>query len=292
MFSNNLDPGEIDERTKRKVILEIASKRPISLGPEATIRDACELMLNNGIRRVPVVGSENKISGILSSRDVVDFLGGGSKHALVDEKFGGNLYDAASLEISEIMTNDVVTIPEKSCVREAAQIMVSEGVGGAPIVDSDGKVIAIVSEGDFLKEVADTDHGVCVEDIMSPKIDTLGPETSLLDAMEAMIRRGRRRFPVMHDGEQVGMLRTTHVIKSVSCNDFYLFIDQKAKDILEEKRVNAVMNRHFVTIRSCDTIEDLIEIMRALRLGGLTVEKNERVVGIVTEKDIFNYIYS
>ena len=58
------------------------------------------------------------------------------------------------LPVSDLMTTDVLTFDPDLNVRDAMRLLVDRGVGGAPVLDQNGKVVGVVSTADFIVEEA------------------------------------------------------------------------------------------------------------------------------------------
>ena len=54
------------------------------------------------------------------------------------------------MKIREIMTRDVITVAPQTPIREAASLMVDHSVSGLPVVDEQGKLVGVLSEGDLI----------------------------------------------------------------------------------------------------------------------------------------------
>jgi len=274
-------------------VMSIASKNPVVIYSTTTVKQACAVMVDSGIRRVPVVDAgTKKLVGILSARDMVDFFGGGEKYRIVKNEFRGNLFAAVNLPVSKIMNEDVVSVKESETVGKAARAMLEKGVGGCPIVDGSGVVTAFVSERDFIKRLAHDGCGIKVGDIMSRDVITVTPETSLATAARIMISKGVRRLPVVEKDEVVGVLRTSGILRFISASEFAKFGTTDSDEILEREKVGDVLRGYFVAVKPADDIGEVMEIITARRLGGFVVEEDGKLVGIVTEHDIFRIMYS
>jgi CBS-domain-containing membrane protein len=55
------------------------------------------------------------------------------------------------MKAAEVMTLDVATIRPDATVREAATAMLRRGISGLPVVDTGGRLVGMVTEGDFLR---------------------------------------------------------------------------------------------------------------------------------------------
>jgi len=273
-------------------VLDLSSTVPIVVYPTTTVKQACSTMIDNGIRRVPVVDPGTlRLEGIIAARDMIDFFGGGEKYNIIKNRFNGNLFAAVNLPVKEIMEEKVVTVRDTDSIDNAASKMLEGGVGGCPVVDNRNHVMAIVSERDFIKRLVNMPNNVKVSEIMTKKLESILPDASLKEAARKMIQKGFRRLPVMQDGELVGILRTTSMLKFISNNAFAMFGTANAEEILTREKVSDAMSTSFVTVRPADDIEGLIELIVARRQGGFPVEENGKVIGIVAEHDVFKLFY-
>ncbi|MEG6584402.1 CBS domain-containing protein [Dendrosporobacter sp. 1207_IL3150] len=119
---------------------------PITISPLTTVADASELMRKNKFRRLPVV-DKGKIVGIVTDRDLMEVS---PSPATTLSIFELN-YLLAKMQVKDIMTKEVVTIASDATVEEAALVMYNTRVGGLPVLDSDGKVVGIITETDIFK---------------------------------------------------------------------------------------------------------------------------------------------
>ena len=142
--------------------------------------------------------------------------------------------------IKDIMTTPVVTIGRTASIAEAAALMLEKGISGLPVVDADGKLNGIVTEGDFLRRTElDTairrprwleyfqntgrvaeeyvrSHGRKVEEVMQEEPVTCRPEDPLRVAVEAMLRRHIKRLPVVDEGRVVGIVARSDLLRALA----------------------------------------------------------------------------
>ncbi|BBB96715.1 CBS domain-containing protein [Bradyrhizobium elkanii] len=127
------------------------------------------------------------------------------------------------MRVREIMSRNVITIDGDASVIDAIKTMLSHHISGLPVIDQDGALIGILSDGDFIRRVgvgtekrrgrwlamlAGTNqvaldfarqHGRKVSQIMSPDPITVEEDTSLEQVVQLMESHGVTRFPVMRD---------------------------------------------------------------------------------------------
>ena len=124
---------------------------------------------------------------------------------------------------------------------------------------------------------------------MTPNPIVIDPETSILDALHIMKEKKVRRLPVVAHGKLVGIvtekdLRESPSLKATSLSIFEL------NYLLAKTPVSEVMTKDPITVTPDTTIEEAAVIMRDNQISGLPVVDDGKVVGIVTETDIFDML--
>lgn len=123
---------------------------PITLRPNAKVREAVRLLQSMEIRHLPVVDEEQGLVGMLSDRD----LRGVSLPHLIDERWFGDLRMAMEEAVSTVMSSDVLSVDMETEARDIIELMLEHKVGAVPVVDADGGLVGIVSYMDVLRELA------------------------------------------------------------------------------------------------------------------------------------------
>ena len=127
-----------------------------------SISDALSMMIDQGLTTAPVVNSDDKCIGILSRSDLTGTLldEDGELSKLLDTsitfgRFVESLETCDSRKVSEMMTYEVETIGEDQSVSDACQVMSSNKIHHLPVVDSNNKVVGMISSFDVVKAVAE-----------------------------------------------------------------------------------------------------------------------------------------
>jgi len=142
----------------------------------------------------------------------------------------------------DVMTTNVITVDPDMSVRDLAALLSERGISGAPVVDSSGRMVGIVSEGDLLHRAElgtekhserrhswwlehyasglaqdyVKSHGRAVRDIMTRNVTTVTEDTNLADiAMELETKR-LKRVPVMRDGKIVGIISRSNLVRALA----------------------------------------------------------------------------
>ena len=108
---------------------------PASLGPDATVQQACALMRDRRVGCVLVRDGEGRLVGIFTGRDVVHRLGADSS-------------DLGGTRLAEVMTRDPSCLPPAAGGLDALRLMEDGGFRHVPVVE-EGRVLGVVSRGDF-----------------------------------------------------------------------------------------------------------------------------------------------
>ena len=144
------------------------------------------------------------------------------------------------MRVREIMSRNVITIDADASVIDAIKTMLSHHISGLPVVDRDGALVGILSDGDFIRRVevgtekrrgrwlamlAGTSqvaldftrqYGRKVNQIMSPNPITIEEDTPLEQVVQLMESHGVTRFPVIRDKKLVGMVTRTDFMTAIA----------------------------------------------------------------------------
>jgi acetoin utilization protein AcuB len=128
-----------------------------------------------------------------------------------------------------------------------------------------------------------------VRDWMTKNPVTITGDARLLDAYTTMKENGVRRLPVVkRNGELAGIVTLSDILQHVP-----FFPDDpeiEAELPLMTMTVQEIMTWDPEVISPEDTIQDAAEVMLEAKISGLPVVEQDRVVGIITESDIFRLV--
>ena len=116
---------------------------PFTISPEQTIPDAHEIMVQNGVKRLPVM-KNGKLVGVVSKNDIDRY----SPSKATTLSMGEITYLLSKTKIKHVMTKNPITISSNALLEEAATLMRDQRVGFLPVVD-DGKLVGIITESDI-----------------------------------------------------------------------------------------------------------------------------------------------
>lgn len=268
-------------------VMPIGKKDVVTIPPTTTIMGASRTMVGYGRRRLPVADAGTKrIEGICTVVDIIDFLGGGEKSKVISRKYDGNMIVAINAPITEIMEENVITVPEDSSLEDAVSIMINKSIGGAPIVDAEDRIIGIITESDIVHHMGESITGKKVRDIMSGRVITAPPDTSIEDAASTMISSGFRRLPVVAGDLVCGIITATDIMRYLGTGDaFKKLVTGNSHEALGQP-ISSIITGDILTVHPDMDLSETARMMSQNRIGCLPVISDGRLAGIITERDI------
>lgn len=142
------------------------------------------------------------------------------------------------LKVRDVMTSMVITCGPRASFKEVAELLLYYDVSGIPVVDDDHRLLGIVTESDLLEKEAKTASGrmklwppraawrrakrasaSAVDDLMTARVHTAGPDDELRSAARRMSRAGVKRLPVVEGGRLVGIVSRHDVLQAFDSPD-------------------------------------------------------------------------
>jgi len=272
-------------------IMTIAKSPVVTMAPTTPIYDAIKIMVQKGFRRMPIADpGTHRLRGIITATDLINYLGGGEKYQLIQRKYSGNFYKAINEPVKSIMTTDVVWISTSAKISDALRLMKKHNVGGLPVVDEEKHVWAIVTERDIILLFTGKISGVKVADVMTRKVVTVAPRISIYEAARSMIEHGFRRLPVVLDSKFIGLASVRTLLRFFGSSQVFKHLQSRTMAQVLQTSVLEATRKKVVTVESNVDVGEAARLMRENNVGSLPVVENERLVGIVTERDFFKLI--
>lgn len=143
------------------------------------------------------------------------------------------------MKAADVMTRRVVSVTPQGSVADAVRLMLAHGISGLPVVDADGDLAGILTEGDLLRR-AETGterqrprwiavllgpgrlaseyvhtHGRKVAEVMTRDVASVAENTPLADVVALMERRRIKRVPVLRDGRVIGIVSRANLLRAL-----------------------------------------------------------------------------
>jgi len=143
------------------------------------------------------------------------------------------------MRVRDVMTYGVIGVPETASVAEAVETMLRSRVSALFVFDADRAVVGVLSEGDLLRrselgaerkrphwlelllgsgrlaEAYAHEHGRKVGEVMTPKVESIGEDADVSEAVDRMIRRRVKRLPVLRGEAVVGVISRSDLLKGL-----------------------------------------------------------------------------
>ena len=141
--------------------------------------------------------------------------------------------------VADVMTRNVISVPPDATVENAAKLMLQRGISGLFVVDAEGRLAGVVTEGDLLRrdelgtqrhrpwwlrllvstgrQAADFTraHGRKVRDVMTVDVVTVAVDAPLDEVVELMEQHRIKRVPVTQDGRVVGVVSRADLLRAL-----------------------------------------------------------------------------
>jgi CBS domain-containing protein len=160
------------------------------------------------------------------------------------------------MKVGHVMSRAVATLPPDAPVHAIASLFAERGISGAPVVDSDGRLLGMVTEGDLTRKLAATQdrprswlwgllssaprqaehyartHGQRARDIMTTKLVTASEEDELDQVATQLEQRKIRRVLVTRDGKLVGIISRADLMLALTSPP-----EQVASEVQDDARI-------------------------------------------------------
>lgn len=261
------------------------------MAPTTPVYDAIRIMSREGFRRIPVTDpGTRKLLGIVTATDIIDYMGGGEKFKIIQQKYAGNFYKAIHEPVRVIMTRKTVSALVTAKISDAINLMTQHDLGGLPVVDDSNRVWGIITERDIAILFTGRVSGVKVSSLMSRNLITATPSTSIFEAEKVMITHGFRRLPIVSDDKIVGIVTAMDIIKFFGSSQVFQHLRSGTLIQVLQTPIMEIASRDVISIEPGADVGEAARLMREKKVGALPVVEMEKLVGIITERDFFKIL--
>ncbi len=144
------------------------------------------------------------------------------------------------MKASDVMTRRIVSVGPETSVEAAADLMLKHHISGLPVLDASGRLVGLITEGDFLRRVeAGTERrrprwlefirgpgpaadeyvrarGRKVGELMTRELKTINEDTPLQEVVELMEKNHIKRLPVMRGDQMVGIVSRANLLHALA----------------------------------------------------------------------------
>ncbi len=146
------------ERLSRVVTArEVMTREVVAVGPDTPLAEVAAAMGKAGISGVPVIDSAGKVVGVISEKDFLTHMGVTEPKNFMSlvasclQSRGCVALPIKKQLAADIMTSPAVTVGLETSVREIAALFTEKKINRAPVTDTTGRLLGLVSRGDLVK---------------------------------------------------------------------------------------------------------------------------------------------
>jgi CBS domain-containing protein len=124
------------------------------------------------------------------------------------------------IKVSDYMTTNLITFSPEQSIYEVIDMLIKHRISGAPVTNSKGELVGMISESDCVKRISDSRYYNMpmdddrVEKLMTKNVDIIDGNLNVLDAASKFLEAKRRRFPIVENGKLVGQISLKDILKA------------------------------------------------------------------------------
>ncbi len=272
---------------------DIMTKKVVTCDPTTNILEVRDLIGRHRINRVVVVDEKNRPIGILTYKDVVNFL--------ISNKSSQSLEE---IPTEEVMCKDLITIKLNESISKASETMINKNISSLIVLDEEGDLKGILTKADLSSYLASKGVRNRVLEFMTPNPVTVMSSHSIFLVTHLMNEKKISRVVVIdHENKPIGIITLADVAMISS-------LIRPPKRLLDERLIltggtitlprgvhlltaGDVMTVNPISIEKDAGLSDAARMMVRKGISGLPVVDNSgKLEGIITKSDITRAVAS
>lgn len=164
----------MSRRSNKLTAADIMQKDVVTVGPEESLREALELMIENHITGLPVLDQKSRCVGLISAMDILGYEQDHAQDAAEANAEMARYFDpdtqrwedvrvtAFALEefaetpVAEIMSRDIVSVDPETSLSSVAALMIEQQIHRVLVMDEEKALLGLISSVDFVQLYADS----------------------------------------------------------------------------------------------------------------------------------------
>jgi len=196
----------------------------------------------------------------------------------------------------DIMTRNVISVSREATIQEAANLLAENHISGMPVLDDEGRLLGILTEGDLLhrieigtktrrrswwlewlasdRELAAIyvkENAKLVGDVMTTQVISVGETTPVREIAELMERHGIKRVPVTYEGELLGIVSRANLIKALAMGPKEISAEVEASD----RQIREAVIQELAQHRWAAPVEDVMVSNGVVHLWGVVTSRTQ-----------------
>jgi CBS domain-containing membrane protein len=147
----------VQRLTRSVKVAEVMTRDVAAVFGDTPLKDVAGIMAASNVSGVPVIDVDGKVIGVVSEKDLLSVMGGGSASTFM-EVIAQCLKGRSCLAVpviekvaADIMSSPPVTVREDTPVAEVAGLLTEKEINRVPVVDGNGRIAGVVSRGDVVR---------------------------------------------------------------------------------------------------------------------------------------------
>lgn len=221
-------------RQTGQTVGECMTPNPVTVTDETTIAQAVRVMVEHNIKRLPVVDAQGKLVGMVSRIDVLRAL----SQPPVAESPRKSPLPGQHVQVGDVMMTNVPTVRINAPLTEIVDLLVGHAQRRVVVIDEQRRVVGIITDGDLIKRATAAERGGIVQsltrrlplgqtesfqlsrrtaaEVMTGQVVTIGPETTLLEALRLLLEHKIKRLPVVDaEGRLLGLVGRGGILQTL-----------------------------------------------------------------------------
>lgn len=222
----------------QQTVADLMTQPAVTLTEGQPLLGAVDLLLNNHLKRMPVVGKEGQLVGMLSRLDILTIV--------MRETPDWNTFQAQAINVADrrcvgdIIRRDTYTVLPETTVDTILQLISRNDIQQVAVVNAEGTLVGMIADSDLLRFflpkpaglrslLAQLSHSLHAEvsqklevsadttarEIMRTDMPTIREQASIEDAIGLMIEQRLKRLPVVDDqGRFQGMISRESLLRA------------------------------------------------------------------------------
>ena len=261
------------ESLSLKPVIEFINRRTALVGKSASLTEILEELRRRGVDRALVIDNK-RLKGIITMRDLISKLATASTR----------LVAPSTLHASGFMTEPVYYVTSNDMLQKAVTLMVNGGFTSVPVVDSEGRVIGVITRNELAQAIGKSEDakGIGVSSVMRPLSATVRASSRILYVRQLILNYNISVLPVVENGRLMGAVGVDEIASAII--NYYRLARGEPKRITPLKYLRAIdiAKIKIPRVDHTATLADAARIMAESGYRAVFIVKGEDPVGVIT----------
>jgi CBS-domain-containing membrane protein len=230
-------------RQSARTVAQVMTPEPVTIGPQASLRDAAHRMSQHKLKRLPVVDTDRRLLGVIGRLDILRTLAAGLLPQAAPPR-PIPLHAAHPRTVADVMDTTVPTVAPATPLTEVLALLASTRAKRVIVVEADRRVVGILSDSDLLARMdpeaqpglleqlvsrlplgaASAEarahihkaRGKTAADLMTAEVVTVAADTPIQRALALSAETHMKRLPVVDaEGQLLGLVGRTALLSAL-----------------------------------------------------------------------------